>query len=132
VSWTKKGFFIELPSPDLIASLDALAFCKKEKKRFNKKIKRKINSTKHLNKKNCKRGFILYGTVESTFCLFPIGLLAVKFSSTMRLLDCSLISELCRLSALLKAEFKISYKTTKNNVISKRFKPKKKMNTSHN
>ena len=67
--------------------------------------------------------------MESTFCLFPIGLLASKFSSTMCLLD---LSELCRLSALLKAEFKISYKTTKNNVISKRFKPKKKMNTSHN
>ena len=30
MSWTKKGFFIELPSPDLIASLDALAFCKKK------------------------------------------------------------------------------------------------------
>jgi len=59
VSWTKKGFFIELPSPDLIASLDSLAFCKKK----GSTKKRKINSTKHLNKKNYKRGFKLYGTV---------------------------------------------------------------------
>jgi len=31
------GFFIELPSPDLIASLDALAFCKKKVQQKNKK-----------------------------------------------------------------------------------------------
>jgi len=42
VSRTKKGFFIELSSPDLIASLDALAFYKK---RFNnKKIKNTLGA----------------------------------------------------------------------------------------